>query len=120
MSVVVAIGSQWGDEGKGKIIDYLCDEANIVVRHQGGNNAGHTIRVGGVQHIFHVIPSGLLHPDKVCVVGNGVVIDPAVVLEEIDSLLSHNVAVTPERLKISGQAHVIMPYHKQLDALEEE
>jgi adenylosuccinate synthase len=120
MSVVVTVGSQWGDEGKGKMVDYLCQQADIVLRHQGGNNAGHTIRVNGVQHIFHTIPSGLLHPDKVCIVGNGVVIDPAVMLEEIDGLMSHGICVMPERLKVSGQAHVIMPYHKRLDALEEE
>ncbi len=120
MSVVITVGSQWGDEGKGKIIDYLSEQADIVVRHQGGNNAGHTIRVEGVQHIFHIIPSGILHPEKVCIVGNGVVIDPAVILQEIDSLLSHNISVEPDRLKISGQAHVIMPYHKLLDSLEEE
>ena len=120
MSVVVTVGAQWGDEGKGKMIDYLCDEVDIVLRHQGGNNAGHTINVNGVQHIFHIIPSGLLHPEKVCVVGNGTVIDPLVMLEEIDSLRPHGISVTPDRLKVSGQAHVIMPYHKRLDALEEE
>jgi adenylosuccinate synthase len=119
MSVVVTVGCQWGDEGKGKIIDFLCQEADMVSRHQGGNNAGHTIQVDGVQYILHLIPSGILKENSLNVVGNGVVIDPKAFLVEIDDLVAKGVSVTPERLKVSGQAHVIMPYHRLLDGLEE-
>lgn len=120
MSVVVTVGSQWGDEGKGKIIDFLCQHADVVVRHQGGNNAGHTIFVGDKKYIFHLIPSGVLKKKTVNIIGNGVVVDPSVLLDELDTLEKQGVSITPKRLKISGQAHVIMPYHKVLDGLEEE
>ncbi len=120
MSVVVTVGSQWGDEGKGKVIDFLCQDADVVVRHQGGNNAGHTIFVGDKKYIFHLIPSGILKKKTINVVGNGVVVDPAVLLQELEGLEKQGVSVTPKRLKISGQAHVIMPYHRILDELEEE
>ncbi|MGC9326640.1 MAG: adenylosuccinate synthase [Candidatus Hinthialibacter sp.] len=120
MSVVVTVGSQWGDEGKGKIIDFLCQDADVVVRHQGGNNAGHTIYAGDQKYIFHIIPSGILKKKTVNVIGNGVVIDPFVLIEELESLEKQNVTINPKRLKISGQAHTIMPYHKLLDGLEEE
>ncbi|MFB3785768.1 MAG: adenylosuccinate synthase [bacterium] len=120
MSVVVTVGCQWGDEGKGKVIDFLCQDADVVIRHQGGNNAGHTILVDGRKFVFHVVPSGILKPDSVNIIGNGVVIDPFKLLEELDNLTAQGIQITPERLKISGQAHVIMPYHCQLDGLEEE
>lgn len=120
MSVAVTVGCQWGDEGKGKIIDYLCHEADVVGRHQGGNNAGHTIQVGGKQYVFHLMPSGILNENALNVIGNGVVIDPQVLCEEMDQLERQGVAVTPERLRISGQAHLIMLYHRLLDGLEEE
>ncbi|HOJ61223.1 MAG TPA: adenylosuccinate synthase [bacterium] len=120
MSVVVTVGCQWGDEGKGKIIDFLCREADVVIRHQGGNNAGHTILVEGQKYIFHIVPSGILKPDSMNIIGNGVVVDPFKLLEEMDHLTAQGIRITPERLKISGQAHVIMPYHRQLDGLEEE
>ncbi len=120
MSVVVTVGSQWGDEGKGKIIDFICQDADVVVRHQGGNNAGHTIFVGDKKYVFHLIPSGILKKQTVNVIGNGVVIDPQVLIQELDSLEKQEVKITPKRLKISGQAHVIMPYHRILDGLEED
>ncbi len=115
MSSVVIVGTQWGDEGKGKIVDLLTRYADYVVRFQGGNNAGHTLVVEGKQFIFHIIPSGILYENKKCVIGNGVIIDPAVLLQEIDELRENNLAVTPERLLISDRAHLIMPYHARLD-----
>lgn len=120
MSVVVTVGCQWGDEGKGKIIDFLCKDADVVSRHQGGNNAGHTIYVDGEQYIFHLIPSGILNADTLNLIGNGVVFDPVVFIEELDGLEKQNVTVTPDRLKISGQAHLILEYHRLLDQLNEE
>jgi len=115
---VVIVGTQWGDEGKGKIVDLLAEHADVVVRFQGGNNAGHTMVVGGEQLITHLIPSGILQ-QKVCVIGNGVVVDPAVLLEELDHLAIRNVDISPDRLKISEKAHLIMPYHKQIDHARE-
>ena len=119
MPNVVVIGLQWGDEGKGKIIDLLTEKADIIVRFQGGNNAGHTIVVKGEQYIVHLIPSGILHPDKICCIGNGVVIDPGVLLEEIEELKKRGIEITPERLLISEKAHIIMPYHKAIDLARE-
>ena len=118
MANVIIVGTQWGDEGKGKIVDLLAEHADTVVRFQGGNNAGHTMVVGGEQLITHLIPSGILQ-QKVCVIGNGVVVDPAVLLEEIDHLDSRNVDISPDRLKISERAHLIMPYHKKIDHARE-
>jgi adenylosuccinate synthase len=115
---VVIVGTQWGDEGKGKIVDLLAEHADVVVRFQGGNNAGHTMVVGGEQLITHLIPSGILQ-QKVCVIGNGVVVDPAVLIEELDHLLSRKVDISPDMLKISEKAHLIMPYHKQIDHARE-
>ena len=120
MSTVVVVGSQWGDEGKGKIVDLLTRHADCVVRFQGGNNAGHTLVVEGRTFIFHIIPSGILYPDKACMIGNGVIIDPAVLLAEMDKLAAQGLAVRPERLLISENAHLIMPYHAQLDKAKEE
>ena len=114
MSVVV-VGIQWGDEGKGKIVDLLAEKADVVVRFQGGNNAGHTLVVEGEKFVFHLIPSGILHRDKICVIGNGVVIDPFVLLEELETLEARGFTITPERLKISSRAHLVLPYHKALD-----
>ena len=109
MSSVVVVGTQWGDEGKGKIVDLLTRYADYVVRFQGGNNAGHTLVVEGKQYIFHIIPSGILYENKTCMIGNGVIIDPAVLLGEIDGLKKSGLLVTPQRLMISERAHLIMP-----------
>ena len=119
MSSVVIVGTQWGDEGKGKIVDLLTRSADYVVRFQGGNNAGHTLVVNKQQYIFHIIPSGILYEDKKCMIGNGVIIDPAILLEEIASLAEKGLPVTPERLMISENAHLIMEYHRRLDQAQE-
>ena len=118
MANVVIVGTQWGDEGKGKIVDLLAEDADLVVRFQGGNNAGHTMVVGGEQFICHLIPSGILQ-DKTCVIGNGVVIDPAVLLEEMNNLDSRGINISPQKLMISERAHLIMPYHRQVDHARE-
>ena len=118
MTTAVLIGTQWGDEGKGKITDFLAEKADLVVRYQGGNNAGHTVVVGENSFKLHLIPSGILYPDKICVIGNGVVIDPKVLKEELLYLKERGVAT--DNLRISLRAHIIMPYHKKLDELEEE
>ncbi len=114
----VIVGTQWGDEGKGKIIDVLSRRADIIVRFQGGNNAGHTIVVNKQQFILHLIPSGVLHKGKICVIGNGVVVDPQVLLEEIKNLQKRGINIG-NNLKISDQAHLIFPYHKIIDSLRE-
>ncbi len=118
MSVTVLVGSQWGDEGKGKIVDILSENYDIVTRYQGGANAGHTVRIGDKQFILHLIPSGILRDGVVCVIGNGVVIDPTALLEEIELLKKNNFDVEG-RLFISHNAHLIMPYHKLLDSINE-
>ena len=114
----VVVGLQWGDEGKGKLIDILAEKSDCIVRYQGGNNAGHTVVVAGKSHIFHLIPSGILHKGKVCFIGNGVVIDPEALLKEIEDLDKEKIDYK-ERLKISSQAHLIFPYHRILDGLRE-
>jgi adenylosuccinate synthase len=119
MSNVAIIGAQWGDEGKGKVVDLFTNEADIVVRFQGGNNAGHTLVVNGDKTILHLVPSGALHPDKLCVIGNGVVVDPEILIEEIQALKTRGHLVDNEQLRISEQAHVIMPYHKLIDQARE-
>ncbi|MCP4024015.1 MAG: adenylosuccinate synthase [Desulfobacteraceae bacterium] len=119
MGNTVIIGTQWGDEGKGKVVDLLSEHADFVVRFQGGNNAGHTMVVNGKEIISHLIPSGIIQ-QKNCFIGNGVVVDPFVLLEEIDYLTENNIDASPEMLKISDRAHIIMPYHKRLDAAREE
>ncbi len=119
MANVIVIGTQWGDEGKGKVVDLLSDKADCVVRFQGGNNAGHTLVVNNEKFIFHLIPSGILHPGKTCLIGNGVVIDPSVLIREMDLLLEYGLGVTPENLIVSRYAHIIMPYHRILDAVRE-
>ncbi len=119
MASVVVVGTQWGDEGKGKIVDLLTRYADYVVRFQGGNNAGHTLVVDGKKYIFHIIPSGILYEDKTCVIGNGVIIDPGVLLKEIAGLAEKGFVVAPNRLLISNNAHLIMPYHQSLDVARE-
>jgi len=114
MSTVVITGAQWGDEGKGKIVDILTEDADYIVRYQGGHNAGHTVVIGDSKFVLHLIPSGILRPGKKCVIGNGVVIDPQALLAEIDGLLEKGIAVS-ENLLISGRAHVIMPYHRAIE-----
>ena len=118
MGNTVIVGTQWGDEGKGKIVDLLSEHADYVVRFQGGNNAGHTMVVNGKEIISHLIPSGIIQ-NKNCFIGNGVVVDPFVLLEEIDYLLSNNIDVSPDMLKISNRAHIIMPYHRMIDSARE-
>ncbi|SDN74393.1 Adenylosuccinate synthetase [Desulfonauticus submarinus] len=120
MDNIVVIGSQWGDEGKGKIVDILTENADLIVRFQGGNNAGHTLVVNGKTFIFHLIPSGILHTSKTCLIGNGVVLDPEVLCKEIDTLAKENIFIDPNRLKISKKTHIIMPYHKLLDSAREQ
>jgi len=120
MSNLVLVGTQWGDEGKGKIVDILTESADIVVRFQGGNNAGHTLVVGDEKFVFHLIPSGILHDGKVSVIGNGVVVDPAVLIEEIDSLKARGYLKEDAAFAVSAGAHVIMPYHKAVDKAREE
>jgi adenylosuccinate synthase len=117
MPGVVIVGAQWGDEGKGKVTDLLADRADVIVRFQGGNNAGHTIVRDGEEFKFHLIPSGILHPDKICVIGNGVVLDPRILLGEIDGLRRRGIDVG--NLRISANAHLIMPYHVLLDTAGE-
>ena len=119
MSCTVVVGTQWGDEGKGKIVDYLTRTADIVARYQGGANAGHTVVIDGETFILHQIPSGILHPGIVCVIGNGVVLDPPTFFEEMEELSKKGVE-TAGRIKISGRTHLIMPYHKALDRAREE
>ena len=118
MAAVVLIGAQWGDEGKGKITDFLAERADMIVRYQGGNNAGHTVVIGEETYKLHLIPSGIFYSDKVCVIGNGLVIDPKVLIEELSYLEARGVSTG--NLLISNNAHVIMPYHRLLDILEEE
>ena len=119
MSNVAIIGAQWGDEGKGKIVDLFTHDADIIVRFQGGNNAGHTLVVNGKKTVLHLVPSGALHGDKLCVIGNGVVVDPEILIEEIDALKAQGHLQSDAQLRISEQAHVIMPYHKAIDLARE-
>jgi adenylosuccinate synthase len=119
MANTILVGAQWGDEGKGKIIDFLTETADLVVRSQGGNNAGHTVYVAGVKYVLHLIPSGILRAGKMCVIGNGVVIDPVAVAAEIAGLRAKKVKVTPKNLLISDRAHLVLPYHRLLDEQRE-
>ena len=114
----VLVGAQWGDEGKGKVIDILTEGVDYIVRYQGGNNAGHTVVIGDSKYVLHLIPSGILHEGKICVIGHGVVIDPAALIEEIELLKSQGIDCTG-RLKVSDKAHVIFPYHQKIDELRE-
>lgn len=120
---VAVVGAQWGDEGKGKVVDLFSMRADFIVRYQGGNNAGHTLVVNGKKTVLHLIPSGILHPGKVCLIANGVVFDPKVFFEEVDSLIESGVfagSAPHDRVKVSERAHVILPYHRLLDRLREE
>jgi adenylosuccinate synthase len=118
--IIVIIGAQWGDEGKGKVVDLLADRFDIVSRYQGGHNAGHSVYVGDKAFVLRLLPSGIIHPDKTCVLGNGMVIEPKAFFEEIDQIQEKGISVTPDRLKVSSRAHLIMPYHKALDHTSEE
>jgi adenylosuccinate synthase len=111
---LVVVGAQWGDEGKGKLVDVLAESADVVVRYQGGANAGHTVVVGDAQFVLRLIPSGILNPQAVCVLGNGVVIDPSALFEELEQLTARGIA-TAGRLVVSDRAHLVLPYHKLLD-----
>ena len=119
MANVVVVGTQWGDEGKGKIVDIYAGQADVVARFQGGNNAGHTLVVGGKQIVMHLIPSGILHSGKICMIGNGVVVNPKVLIEEIESLRVQGLLPEDVHLYISEKAHVIMPYHQRIDVARE-
>ena len=119
MANIVLVGAQWGDEGKGKVIDYLTDKVDVVVRSQGGNNAGHTVVVGEKKYILRLIPSGILRKGKLCVIGNGVVIDPVSLWEEISELATHGVKINSKNLLISECAHLVFPYHKIIDEQRE-
>ncbi len=119
MSCTVVVGAQWGDEGKAKVIDFLCEDAQYIVRYQGGANAGHTVVTNKEKFVFHLIPSGILHPDKICAIGNGVVLDPEQLIKEMDSLSDMGISVE-DRLFISGHCHIIMPYHKLFDVYKEQ
>ena len=116
---IVVVGAQWGDEGKGKLIDILSRDVDVTVRYQGGSNAGHTVIVGQEHYVFHLLPSAILRRGKVCVIGNGVVVDPKALLEEIDGLKKRGITVTSDQLKIAVNSHVVMPYHRILDGLRE-
>ncbi|WP_025027548.1 adenylosuccinate synthase [Caldalkalibacillus mannanilyticus] len=118
MASVVVVGTQWGDEGKGKITDFLSEKAEVVARYQGGNNAGHTIIFNGNKYKLHLVPSGIFYTDKLCVIGNGMVIDPRALVQEIQYI--HDQGFSTKNLKISNRAHVILPYHLKLDAAEED
>ena len=118
--VVVVIGAQWGDEGKGKVVDLLAERFDVVARYQGGHNAGHSVKVGEKTYALHLIPSGIIHPGKTCVLGNGMVIDPIAFFAEADRLSAQGLQVTPERVKVSARAHLILPYHRALDHTSEE
>lgn len=118
MSSVVVVGTQWGDEGKGKVTDFLSENAEVVARYQGGNNAGHTIKFNGVTYKLHLIPSGIFYSDKICVIGNGMVVDPKALVKELAYLHGHGVST--DNLRISNRAHVILPYHLKIDEVEEE
>src|SRR5687767_14073088 len=118
--VIAVIGAQWGDEGKGKIVDLLAERFDIVVRFQGGHNAGHSVQVGNQSFVLHLLPSGIVHEGKTCVLGNGMVIDPKAFFEEADRLAGQGIHITPERVKVSSRAHLILPYHRALDHTSEE
>ncbi len=120
MANYILFGAQWGDEGKGKIVDMLSNDLDYVVRYQGGNNAGHTVIVGEEKHILHIIPSGILHDGTKCIIGNGVVLDLEVFLQEVDTLTARGIDASPDRIRISFGSHLILDYHKELDKAREE
>ncbi|NNE68684.1 MAG: adenylosuccinate synthase [Pyrinomonadaceae bacterium] len=118
--IIVIIGAQWGDEGKGKVVDLLADRFDIVSRYQGGHNAGHSVYVGDKAFVLRLLPSGIIHEGTTCVLGNGMVIDPRAFFEEVDQMTSQGISITPDRLKVSSRAHLITPYHQALDHTSEE
>src|SRR5712671_589001 len=118
--VIAVIGAQWGDEGKGKIVDLLAERFDVVARYQGGHNAGHSVQIGDRSFVLHLLPSGIVHEGKTCVLGNGMVIDPKAFFEEADRLMAQGISITPERVKVSSRAHLILPYHRALDHTSEE
>src|SRR5216684_1729010 len=118
--VIAVIGAQWGDEGKGKIVDLLAERFDVVVRYQGGHNAGHSVQIGNQSFVLHLLPSGIIHEGKTCVLGNGMVIDPKAFFEEADRLTAQGIEVSPQRVKVSSRAHLILPYHRALDHTSEE
>src|SRR5213080_2611671 len=118
--VIAVIGAQWGDEGKGKIVDLLAERFDIVVRYQGGHNAGHSVQIGNQSFVLHLLPSGIVHEGKTCVLGNGMVIDPTAFFEEADRLSAQGISITPERVLVSSRANLILPYHRALDHTSEE
>ncbi len=118
MSVRVVLGAQWGDEGKAKVVDYMTADSDVVVRYQGGANAGHTIKAGDLEFVFHLIPAGIVHPDKTCVIGNGVVMDPEALFQEVEELESKGVSIE-NRLFVSPNTHLVMPYHKRVEQASE-
>lgn len=120
MTNVVVVGSQWGDEGKGKIVDWLSERADIVVRFQGGHNAGHTLVIDGVSYKLSLLPSGVVRPGKLAVIGNGVVIDPHALIAEIDKLGKQGIAITPDNLRIADNATLILSLHRELDGIRED
>ncbi len=120
MTTLIAVGAQWGDEGKGKIVDWLAPKAQLVVRFHGGNNAGHTLVVDGEQTVLHVVPAGVLDPDTINLIGPGVVVDPDILLDELDALTERGVLRDPSRVRVSGRAHVILEWHRSLDKAREE
>jgi adenylosuccinate synthase len=117
MTSVVVVGTQWGDEGKGKITDFLSENAEVVARYQGGDNAGHTIKFNGETYKLHLIPSGIFSKEKICVIGNGMVVNPKSLVQELAGL--HERGITTDNLRISNRAHVILPYHLKLDEVED-
>jgi adenylosuccinate synthase len=119
MANTILVGAQWGDEGKGKIIDVLTEQADVVVRYAGGNNAGHTVMVNGKKSVLHLIPSGILRKNKLCVIGNGVVCDPIGLVSEMEDLRKKGIKVTPKNFVLSETAHVVLPYHRELDGTRE-
>ena len=119
MANVAVVGAQWGDEGKGKIVDWLSQRADVVVRFQGGHNAGHTLVIGNVEYRLSLLPSGVVRPDKLSIIGNGVVIDPWALLTEIEQMREKGITVTPDNLKIAENATLILPSHAQIDRARE-
>ena len=119
MPATAVIGTQWGDEGKGKIVDLLAADADMIVRYHGGNNAGHTLVVAGEKTILNLVPAGVLHPGKICVMGPGMVVDPDVLIREIDALKTRGYLADDRWLRVSEQAHVILPYHRSIDRARE-
>src|SRR5258708_8987419 len=118
--VMAVIGGEWGEDGKGKIVDLLAERFDVVVRYQGGHNAGHSVQIGDQSFVLHLLPSGIVHAGKICVLGNGMVIDPKAFFEEADRLMAQGIHITPDRVKVSSRAHLILPYHRALDHTSEE